>query len=188
MADRLSFVTVCGSLRAGSLNAALLRALDEIAPAEVTFTRLDWSGLPVFDEDLEARGTPDLVGELHRAVRSSDGLVIASPEYNHGIPGGLKNLIDWLSRGPAPHGLFGVPAGIMGVSNGSFGTTRGQYQLRQVLAALNAPTMAAPQVLVTFGNDKFENGRLTHEGTRKVLGQWLDGWLDWAGRFPRDRR
>jgi chromate reductase len=188
MTEPLSFVTICGSLREGSLNSSLLGALDEIAPAGVTFTRLDWRDLPLFDEDLEKRGTPALVGELHRAIRGSDGLVISTPEYNHGIPGGLKNLIDWLSRGPAPHGLFGVPVGIMGVSNGSFGTTRGQYQLRQVLTALNAPTMPAPQMLVTFGNEKFADGKLIHDGTRKVLGQWLDGWQKWARKFPPDQR
>ncbi len=188
MAGSLSFVTICGSLRKDSLNAALLRALEEIAPNGVKFTRLDWRELPIFDEDLEARGTPPLVRELHQAIRSSDGLVISSPEYNHGIPGGLKNVIDWLSRGRAPHALFGVPVGIMGVSNGSFGTTRGQYQLRQVLTALNAQVMAAPQMLVTFGNDKFSDGKLEDAGTAKVLGQWLESWTKWVAKFPPSER
>ncbi len=188
MTAPLSFVTLCGSLRTNSLNRALLHSLAELAPAHLSFRELDWRDLPPFDVDLEARGTPAQVRQLHDAIRQSDGLVIASPEYNHSIPGGLKNAIDWLSRGPAPHAFFEVPAGIMGVSDGSFGTTRCQYHLRQVLTTLNAPTLAAPQVLVTFGNEKFADGRLVHDGTRAVLGRWLEQWEKWARRFPRSER
>lgn len=186
MAEPLRLVSLCGSLRGGSFNRALLAALPPLAPDGLTFELLEWRHLPLFDEDLEDDGPPAEVRELQRQVRASDGLIIATPEYNHGVPGGLKNLLDWLSRGPMPHGLYGVPTAILGASNGTIGTTRAQAILRQTLAACNAPTMPFPQVLVARAQDKFDQaGTLTDEPTRKFLQAWLAEVERWMRRFPR---
>lgn len=190
MTAPLNLVTISGSLRRASFNTALLENIPELAPEGLTFRRLDISGLPVLNEDLEVDGMPPkAVRELQREIRASDGIIIATPEYNHGMPGGLKNAIDWLSRGPSPHGLDGIPCAMLGASNGTIGTTRAQSQLRQTLAALNSPAMPQPQVLVARAQDKIdEHGRVTDESTRKFIGHWLVAVDRWMRRFPRSER
>lgn len=189
MADLIELVAISGSLRAASYNSALLRNLPELAPATLRFTVHSIAEIPVFNQDLEAQGMPPAVTQLHRAIRESDGLVIATPEYNHGVPGGLKNAIDWLSRGPMPHGLFGIPTAILGASDGMIGTARAQYALRQTLTTLNAPTLLFPQVLVSHVQHKIDAaGRLTDEPTREFIRQWLVEVERWMRRFPKTER
>jgi chromate reductase len=185
MTRPLSLVTISGSLRERSFNSALLRALPDFFPPHVTFTRLEWRGVPVLDvDDEKAHGLPDQVVALQRAIRAADGLIIATPEYNHGVPGGLKNVLDWLSLGPAPHALYGVPTAILGASNGPIGTFRAQALLRQTLAALNAPTLPQPQVLVGNAQDRFDDAlQLVHEPTRAFLAGWADAVVAWMERF-----
>ena len=91
-----------GSPRAHSTNAALLNhfalAAEKLATVEVY---RDLARLPIFNPDLEGLALPDIIGSLETRIRSADGLVIACPEYAHGIPGGFKNLLDWLVSGDA---------------------------------------------------------------------------------------
>jgi chromate reductase len=189
MTAPLDLVAIAGSLRVGSYNRALLRALPDLSPATLRYTVLDWSALPVFNEDLEADGLPQVVIDLQRAIRGSDGVVIAAPEYNHGVPGPLKNLIDWMSRGPMPHGFDGVPVALLGASSGVIGTTRSQSMLRQTFAALNAPVLPFPQVLVGPSSQRFDHeGNLTHEPTREFIAKWAIAVDAWMRRFPRDER
>ena len=189
MTDILKLVTISGSLRTGSFNTMLLRALPDLAPPALHFHLLDWRAVPIYDGDVEAAGIPEAVVALQRAIRGSDGLIIATPEYNHGVPGGLKNLLDWLSVGTPPHGLFGVPVAVCGCSNGTIGTTRAQAVLRQTLAALNAPTMPFPQVLVATAQDRFDaDGKLVHAGTSDFVGKWLVEVERWMRKFPKSER
>lgn len=190
MSETLSLVMLSGSLRTGSFNTALLRALPDLAPASLRLTMLEWRTVPVYDGDHEDReGIPEVVVALQAAIRAADGLIIATPEYNHSLPGGFKNVLDWLSRGPMPHGLDAVPTAILGASDGMIGTTRAQAILRQTLAALNAPTLPFPQVLVTNASKRFsDDGTLTDPATRKFVGEWLVEVERWMRRFPRTAR
>jgi len=190
MADVLNLVTLSGSLRAGSFNTALLRSLPEIAKPTLRFTMVSMAGIPVYNgDDEDAHGLPDAVVALRKAIRGSDGLIIATPEYNNGVPGPLKNALDWCSRSPDPHGLDGVPTAILGASNGVVGTARSQHALRQTLVALNAPTLTLPQVLVGRAQDKVDaNGRLVDEATRAFIGIWLIEVERWMRRFPKSER
>lgn len=190
MSATLDIVTISGSLRQGSFNTALLDTLPELAPASLTFRRLEFRHLPIYDGDLEHDGLPiEAVQSMQREIRRADGIVIATPEYNHGVPGGLKNAIDWLSRGPAPHGLYEVPSAILGASNGMIGTARSQNHLRQTLVTLTSPTMPQPQVLVSHAQKKIDSeGRLTDEPTREFLRGWLVAVERWMRRFPRSER
>ena len=87
---------LCGSLRARSINAALLRAAARLAPAGLTLTIFPTVGaLPLFNPDLESH-VPESVRALHRAVAAADALLVASPEYAHGVTGSIKNMLDWL--------------------------------------------------------------------------------------------
>lgn len=189
MSDSLELVAISGSLRAASFNTALLRNLAELAPPTLRFTIHSWADFPVFNQDLEDQGTPEAVTRLHRAIRGADGLIIATPEYNNGVPGGLKNALDWLSRGPTPHALYEVPTAILGASDGIIGTARSQHALRQTLVALNAPTLTLPQVLVGQAQKKIDaEGRLTDESTRAFIRHWLVEVERWMRRFPRSER
>jgi chromate reductase, NAD(P)H dehydrogenase (quinone) len=190
VAEVLQLVALSGSLRAGSYNTALLRALPELAPPTLHFTLHTIAGIPVYNgDDEDATGLPPAVVALRAAIRRSDGLVIATPEYNNGIPGPLKNALDWCSRPPAPHGLDGIPTAILGASDGAFGTARSQHALRQTLVALNAPTFTIPQMLVAQAQHKIDaTGKLTDEATRGFLTLWLLEVERWMRRFPKSER
>lgn len=189
MSPPLEIVAIAGSLRSNSYNRGLIRALPDLSPPALRYTVLDWSALPVYNGDLERDGLPAEVQRLQRTIRESDGVVIASPEYNHGVPGPLKNFIDWMSRGPMPHAFFGVPVALLGASSGVIGTTRSQSMLRQTFAALNAPVMPFPQVLVGPTKERFDANRtLVHEPTREFIAKWAVEVEQWMRRFPRDER
>ena len=190
MTDIIELVTLSGSLRAGSFNTALLRALPELSTSTMRFTMVSMAGIPVYNgDDEDASGLPPAVVALRAAIRGSDGLIIATPEYNNGVPGPLKNALDWCSRPPAPHGLDGIPTAILGASDGMFGTARSQHALRQSLVALNAPTLLLPQMLVGAAHHKIDAmGKLTDEPTRGFIKGWLVEVERWMRRFPKSER
>lgn len=176
---------IAGSLRRGSLNRALLRAARELAPAGMEvriFDRL--AEIPPFDQDLEAAGDPEAVQALKRAIGEADALLIATPEYNHGVPGVLKNAIDWASRPPRRSVLGGKPTAIFGASPGVTGTARAQSQLRQSFVFTDTPVLPQPEILVYRASEKFDaEGRLSDEKTREFVGKLLAGLADWAARL-----
>ena len=117
--------------------------------------------------------------QLRDSIRQADGLLIATPEYNHGVPGVLKNTIDWLSRPPRDSALNGKVAAIMGASPGMTGTARGQSQLRQAFVFANTYSLLQPEVLVGRAQEKFDaDGRLVHEATRDFLATFLQRFAD----------
>ncbi len=165
---------IAGSLREGSYNRGLLRAARELAPEGVELEEYDLRGLPFYDGDLEAAGDPGSVTELKDAIRRADALVIATPEYNRGLPGGLKNAIDWASRPPLASPLAGKHVAIMGASTGRGGTARAQQQLRDALEFPRAIVHAEPQVLVPEAFMRFdERGELVDEETREKIAELL---------------
>jgi chromate reductase, NAD(P)H dehydrogenase (quinone) len=135
---------ISGSLRRESHNSALLRAAAERLPAGaelVLFERLD--EIPPYDEDDEMRGAPEPVRELREAIRDADAMLIATPEYNHSIPGQLKNALDWASRPAGQSALNGKPAAAIGASTGMFGAVWAQAELRKVLGAMGGRVLEA---------------------------------------------
>jgi chromate reductase len=165
---------IAGSLRERSYNRALLRAAAELAPPGVVLEQHDLRSLPFYDGDLEAAGDPEPVTELKNAIRRADGLVIATPEYNRGIAGGLKNAIDWASRPALASPLAGKPVAIMGASTGRSGTARAQQQLRDALGFPRAVVLEEPEVLVPEAYLHFdEHGELVDEETRERIAELL---------------
>ena len=177
-------VGMSGSLREQSLNTALLRAAAELAPAGTTLTVLSIAEIPLYNADLDVDGGPPSVRELKDRVQEASGLVIATPEYNYGIPGVLKNAIDWISRPAFKSVLVGKPLAIMGASPGAVGTARAQAQLRNVLFGTLAQVFPHPEVLVGQGYQRFEDGTLKDEGTRKVIAQMLERYVAWIQARP----
>ncbi len=135
---------ISGSLRRDSLNTALLRAAAERLPAGaelVEFERL--REIPPYDSDQEAVAIPDAVRELREAMRDADAVLVATPEYNHSIPGQLKNALDWASRPAGQSAMNGKPAAAIGASTGMFGAVWAQAETRKVLGALGARVVEA---------------------------------------------
>lgn len=177
---------IAGSLRKASFNRALLRAAQELAPKEMEITVFDLAPIPPYNEDVEKEGDPGPVKALKDAIRSADALLVVSPEYNYGIPGVLKNAIDWASRPPGKSPLNGKPAAIMGASQGTGGTVRMQLALRQAFLFTDTYAMLKPEIYVARAQDKFDaEGRLTDEKTREFVGKLLAALVPWAQRFPR---
>ncbi|MFW6028129.1 MAG: NADPH-dependent FMN reductase [bacterium] len=181
MADSYDILAISGSLRAASYNTRLLRAVEAMAPETLRLDIITPRGVPLYDGDVEAEhGIPSIVEELKERVRAADALVIATPEYNFSVPGVLKNMIDWLSRGERQP-FNGKHIGIMGASTGPVGTARSQYHLRMTLQGLYAVVMPRPEIFVTRAAGKFaDDGTLTDEDTKKVIGIWLKHFEPWA--------
>jgi chromate reductase, NAD(P)H dehydrogenase (quinone) len=151
---------ITGSLRRDSLNHALLRAAAERLPAGAEL--VEFEGLreiPPYDADLEAEETPAAVAELREAMRAADAVLIATPEYNHSIPGALKNALDWASRPAGQSALTGKPAAVIGASTGMFGAVWAQAETRKVLGALGGRVVEA-DLPVAGAGDLYEDGRL----------------------------
>lgn len=182
----IQMLAFAGSLREGSYNKALLRAAKELAPASMTVEIFDLEGIPLYNADLEAEGDPTRVREFKEAIRDADGLLIATPEYNHGVPAVTKNAIDWASRPAKSAPLNEKPVGILGASPGLTGSARGQSQLRQAFEFTNSYCMPQPEILVYRAHKKFDNeGRLTDESTREFLGKYLEALQEWILKFKK---
>jgi chromate reductase, NAD(P)H dehydrogenase (quinone) len=151
---------ISGSLRRGSLNGALLRAAAERLPAGAELVEFERLGeVPPYDEDVEMEATPAVVEELRQAVREADSVLIATPEYNHSIPGQLKNALDWVSRPAGQSALNGTPAAAIGASTGMFGAVWAQAELRKVLGAMGGRVVET-ELPVGHANDLSVGGRL----------------------------
>ena len=184
---KLKVLGIAGSLRAGSFNRALLRAAQELAPAGMEIDVFDLAPIPLYNGDVEAKGDPEPVAALKAAIRQADALLFVTPEYNFGVPGVLKNAVDWASRPPRGSALQGKPAAVMGATPGMGGTGRAQMQLRQAFVFTQTYALVSPEVLVARAQEKFDaSGRLTDEKTRGFVGQLLQALADWTRRLePR---
>ena len=186
--QKVKVLAISGSLRRDSFNRKALRIAKQLAAAtaaEVQEADLKQLALPVYDGDIEDEGIPDQVVRFKAMVEAADVLLIASPEYNHSIPGGLKNAIDWLSRGR--NSLDGKVAAIFGASNGPYGTARGQIQLRYVLGVLNTLVIPQPMVYIRNGAEAFSpDGSFKDPKTTEILKRLIDRALAVSARLTSD--
>ena len=181
MADRV--IAFAGSLRRKSFNRALITAAQELAPAGLIIETIEIGDMPFYNADVEATGDPASVAAYKSAVQGADGLLIAAPEYNDGIPAVLANAVDWGSRLPGRSPLVGKPVALMGASPSQVGTARAQLHLRQVLGHVHARVLPPPELLVARAHERFDKElHLTDEGTRKVLGDLLQRLSRWIVR------
>ena len=164
-----------GSLRRESWNRALMEAAVELAPEGLEIDVWDRLGeLPHYDQDQDGDAAPEVVRELKRTVAEAAGVLIAVPEYNWGVPGVLKNALDWASRPGGRSPFAGKPVAIIGASTSISGTMRGQLQLRQNLASTSSVVLGPPEVVIARAADKFDaERRLTDDATRQILADLL---------------
>jgi chromate reductase len=172
-----------GSLRKGSLNRMLLRAASELLPPGMTIETFDLSPIPLYNGDVEAQGDPAPVAAFKDAIRAADALLIATPEYNYGVPGVLKNALDWVSRVPSQP-FAGKPVALQSASMGILGGARAQYHMRQIMVFLDALVLNKPEVFVTMAKSKVDeaSGKLTDEPTREIIRQQLAAFATFIGR------
>lgn len=170
-----------GSLRSGSFNTALLRAAVPLMPAGATLEIATLHGIPLYDGDVEARdGIPEAVRKLKEQVVAADGLLLATPEYNNGVPGVLKNGIDWLSRPGADIARVfgGRPVAVIGASPGGFGTILAQSAWLPVLRTLGTRTWFGGRLMVSRAGQAFDaGGTLVDEKVRAQLQEFLHGFV-----------
>jgi chromate reductase len=182
---KLNVVTICGSLRKASYNAALARTLPELAPAHMSISAApSFATFPVYNADVEnTSGFPAAVTELAAVIRAADGVIFVSPEYNFSIPGGLKNAIDWLSR-LKEQPFYQKPVALQSAARGPMGGSRMQYHLRQSMVFLDAFVFARPEIFVTFAPQKFDEKTLVlkDEPTRHIITQQLNGFAEFVRR------
>lgn len=172
---------VVGSLRRDSFNRKLATGLAELAPANFSFHQVEIGDLPLYNQDDDANQAP-AVKRLKADIAGSQGLLFVTAEYNRSIPGVLKNAIDHASRPYGQNAWAGKPAGVIGVSIGSIGTALSQQHLRNVLAYLDVPTMAQPEVFIQMKDGLFDAAGHIGEGSRAFLQAWMDRFVDWVVR------
>ena len=186
MADKnLNVITLCGSLRKGSYNAMVQRALPALAPDNMMLKPApSYADFPLYNADIQnTSGFPAPVNALADAIRAADGVIFISPEYNFSIPGGLKNAIDWVSR-LQNQPFAGKPVALQSVSPGPVGGARVQYDLRKSMMFLDAFTLNKPEIFIGNCASKFDEktGELKDEVTRGLLKQQLASFATFIAR------
>jgi len=178
-------VGISGSLRRQSYNSGLLRAARAGLPVGVGLDIASIADVPLYNGDVEAAdGIPASVAALKDAIAVADGVLIATPEYNNGVPGVLKNAIDWASRPPADIArvFAGKPVAIMGATPGGFGTLLAQNALLPVLRTLGAQLWAGGRLMVPQAGKAFdEEGELIDEDVRARLDKFIAGFIAFIG-------
>jgi chromate reductase, NAD(P)H dehydrogenase (quinone) len=186
MADQLNVLVICGSLRKKSYNAALARALPELAPPEMKFIDApSYAGFPAYNDDVRVEsGPPADVVAWKDAVRAADGVIIVTPEFNWSIPGPLKNAIDWVSKLP-DQPFKEKPVAIQSASTGQMGGGRMQYHLRMALNTLDAQILVKPEIFVNFAAKKFDEKTLalTDQPTRDIVKLQLENFTKFIKRM-----
>jgi chromate reductase len=180
-------VGIVGSLRVGSYNRALLRAAIELQPACLEVVEAPIGEIPLFNQDVEDAGLPPAVCALREAITQCDGVLIFCPEYNSGIPGVLKNALDWASRShEGVRVLLEKPVAIVGASPGGYGTTRSQLAMRALLPVLGMRLMPKPDVAISrVGTLVDENNNLLDEKARESIQNHLLAFGKWIDTFSR---
>ena len=168
MSEPIKLVAFCGSLRKASFNRMALAAFTERLPAGTTLQTIEIGDWPLYDADIQAKGFPDKVQAAQKAMLEADGIVFASPEYNYGPSGVLKNAIDWLSR-MTPQPFAAKPIAIFGAAGSVLGSARAQYQLRQILVFVDGRPVNKPEVMIAQAQNRFADGKLTDETAGKLL-------------------
>lgn len=169
-----NIAVIVGSLQENSLNKRLAKTLESLAPEGMTFTYVDIN-MPLFNQDVEAAAYPAVAQTAKDAVSAADGVLILTPEYNRGIPGVLKNAIDWISRPYGTNSFAGKPTGVLGISPTPSGTMAAQAGLRPILSFLDTKQLGQPEVYIANATDDLfdESGIIVDERWVKNLNVYM---------------
>ena len=177
---KYKIAVIVGSLRKESFNLKTAKAMMAMAPESLSMELLDISGLPMFNEDLEAN-PPKEWEVLRKNIKNADGLLFFTPEYNRSVPGVLKNAIDVGSRPYGQNSWNGKPGAIVSISTGNISGFGANHHLRQSLTFVNVPAMAQPEAYIGGAAALFnEKGELINESTKKFLNSFLNAFEKWV--------
>jgi chromate reductase len=177
--SRYQITVLVGSLRRDSFNRKLAGAIVKLAPSDFSFKQSQIDDLPPYNQDDDANQASSVI-RLKSEIKSAQGLLFVTPEYNRSIPGALKNAIDHASRPYGQSAWSGKPAGVLGVSVGAVGTALAQQHLRNVLAYLDVPTLGQPEAFIQAKDELFDQNGGIGEGSRKFLQGWMDNYVAWV--------
>lgn len=165
----MNIVAISGSLREGSHNTALLKAMQTLAPQGMSIEIVSIDALPIYNQDAEA-SFPQSAQTLKNKIEAADGVIFATPEYNRSIPGVLKNAIDWVSRPWGKNSFAGKPVLTAGVSVGKIGTAVAQSHLRQIMVYLDAIVIGQPELYLGPSGEIFDaEGAISSEPTKELI-------------------
>jgi chromate reductase len=177
--SKYQIAVIVGSLRTDSFNRKLASAIVKLAPAEFSFKQVQIGDLSLYNQDDDANQA-ESVKRLKHEIKSAQGLLFVTPEYNRSIPGVLKNAIDHVSRPYGQSAWAGKPAGVLGVSPGAMGTAMAQQHLRNILATLDVPTLGQPEAFIHVKDGLFDEGGNIGADNRKFLQNWMDHYAAWV--------
>jgi chromate reductase len=162
-----------GSLSSTSINRELAKALIRLAPEDLEFSEVPIGNLPLYSQDYD-HDFPAEARALKEAIAQSDAILFVTPEYNRGIPGALKNALDWASRPWGQNSFDQIPAAVIGASVGQIGTALAQQSLRGVLSFCNARQMTAPEAYIQYSPEVFPgDGEVADESTKTFLSDYM---------------
>lgn len=180
---KIKILGIAGSLRKDSYNLNALRAAQNVVPSGAELEIFTLHGIPPFNEDDEHNPPPRVI-EFKNKIQEADAILISTPEYNHSIPGVLKNAIDWASRPYGQSSWTGKPVAVMGASVGPLGSARAQYHLRQAFFVHDMQPVNKPEVLISMASEKFDSeGNLTDEKTKELISRLLKNLVDLTARL-----
>ncbi len=169
-----------GSLRKGSFNRKMAKALAALSPESLKLEIIEIGGLPLYDQDLDDNPTAPWT-EFRVRVKNFDGVLFVTPEYNRSVPGALKNAIDVGSRPYGKSVWDGKPGAVMSVSPGAIGGFGANHHLRQSLVFLNVPAMQQPEAYIGNAANLFdEKGNLANDTTREFAAKFMQAFADWV--------
>ncbi|KQC09698.1 MAG: NADPH-dependent FMN reductase [Smithella sp. SDB] len=170
---------IVGSLRKNSFNRKLADAVIKLAPPEFFFQHAQINDLPLYNQDDDANQA-ESVRRLKTQIKSAQGLLFVTPEYNRSVPGVLKNAIDHASRPYGLNSFAGKPAGILGVSTGTTGTAMAQQHLRNILSTLNVPTLCQPEAFIQMKDGLFDEVGNIGGDSKKFMQSWMEKYVAWV--------
>lgn len=179
---KFKVAVIVGSLRKDSINLKLGKALAKLGQDNLEMQFLQIGDLPLFNQDLEAN-FPAQATRLKNEITAADAVLFITPEYNRGVPGPLKNAIDWCSRPYGKNAFAGKPAAVCGASVGAIGTACAQNGLKPILNYLDTVLMGQPEMYLHFSEGLIDaEGNITNEGTKKFLQGFVDRFTAWVTR------
>jgi len=185
MNPSITILGIAGSLRQGSYNRMALHAAQSLVPEGAKIEIFDLHGIPPFNQD-EEQAPPAVVTEFKKRIRAADAILLATPEYNYGVSGVLKNAIDWASRPYGDSAWNDKPVAVISASGGVLGGARAQYALRQSFIFLNMHPVNQPEVMIAKAHEKFDaKGNLVDETAKKLIQQLLQNLVNWTHRLAK---
>ena len=180
--DKYKIAVIVGSIRKDSFNRKLANAIVKLAPPEFLFQQLQISDLPLYNQDDDDNQAAS-VKRLKSAIKEAQGLIFVTPEHNRSIPSALKNALDHGSR---PHGQnvwAGKPAGVLGASPGATGTAMAQQHLRNIIAALDMPTLGRPEAFIQVKDGLFDEAGNIGADSLKFFQTWMNRYVAWVKKL-----